>query len=174
PYIGVFMSLFFVIQAVRFFGDNLIRRHDVQWMKQIRDVLGNRDERLPPVGKNNAGQKLVYWVFLATVPVLLVTGVVLWRPWVASEMPIWALRWAALIHAVTAFVAILTLIIHIYSAIWVKGSIRAMTRGWVSPAWARHHHKLWYDEVMAGDKRGEETALPHREPGDAAASRNRT
>ena len=116
----------------------------------------------------------MYWVFLATVPVLLVTGVVLWRPWVASEMPIWALRWAALIHAVTAFVAILTLIIHVYSAIWVKGSIRAMTQGRVSPAWARHHHKLWYDEVMAGEKRGDETALPHREPGDAAASRTRT
>ncbi len=174
PYIGVFMTLFFLIQAVRFFRANLFRRYDVQWARQIGDVLSNRDERLPPVGQNNAGQKLVYWVFLATVPVLLVTGVVLWRPWVASEMPIWALRWAALIHAVTAFVAILTLIIHIYSAIWVKGSIRAMTRGWVSPAWARHHHKLWYDEVMAGDKRGEETALPHREPGDAAASRNQT
>ena len=49
-----------------------------------RRRVSNRDERLP-VGQNNAGQKLVYWVFLATVPVLLVTGVVLWRPWVASE-----------------------------------------------------------------------------------------
>ncbi|MGE6995431.1 formate dehydrogenase subunit gamma [Pseudomonas sp. NPDC047961] len=147
PYIGVFMSLFFVIQAVRFFGDNLIRRHDVQWMKQIRDVLGNRDERLPPVGKNNAGQKLVYWIFLATVPVLLVTGIVLWRPWVADAMPVWALRWAVTIHAYTAFIAIITLVIHVYSAIWVKGSVRAMTQGRVSHAWARHHHGLWYDEV---------------------------
>ncbi|HAB65698.1 MAG TPA: formate dehydrogenase subunit gamma [Pseudomonas sp.] len=147
PYIGVFMSLFFVIQAVRFFGDNLIRRHDVQWMKQIRDVLGNRDERLPPVGKNNAGQKLVYWIFLATVPVLLLTGIVLWRPWVADAMPIWALRWAVTIHAYTAFIAIITLVIHVYSAIWVKGSVRAMTQGRVSHAWARHHHGLWYDEV---------------------------
>jgi formate dehydrogenase subunit gamma len=147
PYIGVFMSLFFVIQAVRFFGDNLFRRHDVQWMKQIRDVLGNRDERLPPVGKNNAGQKLVYWIFLATVPVLLVTGIVLWRPWVADAMPIWALRWAVTIHAYTAFIAIITLVIHVYSAIWVKGSVRAMTQGRVSHAWARHHHGLWYDEV---------------------------
>jgi formate dehydrogenase subunit gamma len=147
PYIGVFMSLFFVIQAVRFFGDNLIRRHDVQWVKQIRDVLGNRDERLPPVGKNNAGQKLVYWIFLATVPVLLVTGIVLWRPWVADAMPVWALRWAVTIHAYTAFIAIITLVIHVYSAIWVKGSVRAMTQGRVSHAWARHHHGLWYDEV---------------------------
>ncbi|WP_217474007.1 formate dehydrogenase subunit gamma [Stutzerimonas stutzeri] len=147
PYIGVFMSLFFVIQMVRFFGDNLFRRHDVQWMKQIRDVLGNRDERLPPVGKNNAGQKLVYWLFLATVPVLLITGIVLWRPWIASDMPVWALRWAVMIHAIAAFIAIITLIVHIYAAIWVKGSVRAMTQGRVSHAWARHHHGLWYDEV---------------------------
>lgn len=147
PYIGVFMSLFFVIQAVRFFTDNLFRRHDRQWLRQIRDVLSNRDERLPPVGKNNAGQKLVYWLFLATVPVLLITGLVLWRPWIADGMPIWALRWAAVIHAITAFIAIITLVIHIYSAIWVKGSIRAMTQGRVSHAWARHHHSLWYEDV---------------------------
>ena len=113
PYIGVFMSLLFIIQAVRFFGDNLFRRHDVQWMRQIRDLLGNRDERLPPVGKNNAGQKLVYWIFLATVPVLLVTGIVLWRPWIADGMPVWALRWAVTIHAYAAFIAIITLVIHI-------------------------------------------------------------
>lgn len=147
PYIGVFMTLFFVIQAVRFFTDNLFRRHDRQWLRQIRDVLSNRDERLPPVGKNNAGQKLVYWLFLATVPVLLITGLVLWRPWIADGMPIWALRWAAVIHAYTAFIAIITLVIHIYSAIWVKGSIRAMTRGTVSHAWARHHHSLWYEDI---------------------------
>lgn len=147
PYIGVFMSLFFVIQAVRFFGDNLFRSHDRQWLRQIRDVLGNRDERLPPVGKNNAGQKLVYWLFLATVPVLLITGIVLWRPWIADDMPVWALRWAAMIHAITAFIAIITLVIHVYSAIWVKGSIRAMTQGRVSHAWARHHHGLWYEEL---------------------------
>ena len=147
PYIGVFMTLFFVIQAVRFFSDNLFRRHDRQWLRQIRDVLGNHDERLPPVGKNNAGQKLVYWLFLATVPVLLITGLVLWRPWIADGMPVWALRWAAMIHAITAFIAIITLVIHVYSAIWVKGSIRAMTRGRVSHAWARHHHSLWYEDV---------------------------
>ncbi len=147
PYIGVFMSLFFVIQAVRFFGDNLFRSHDRQWLRQIRDVLSNRDERLPPVGKNNAGQKLVYWLFLATVPILLITGLVLWRPWIADDMPVWALRWAAMIHAITAFIAIITLIIHVYAAIWVKGSIRAMTQGRVSHAWARHHHGLWYEEL---------------------------
>lgn len=166
PYIGVFMSLFFIIQAVRFFGDNLIRKHDVQWTRQIRDVLSNRDERLPPVGKNNAGQKLVYWIFLATVPVLLITGIVLWRPWIADDMPIWALRWAAMIHAITAFIAIITLVIHIYSAIWVKGSVRAMTQGRVSHAWARHHHGLWYEEIMRNKKSDSHSASPTSEEQD--------
>jgi len=163
PYIGVFMCLFFAIQAVRFFGDNLIRKHDVQWVRQIGDVLSNRDERLPPVGKNNAGQKLVYWLFLATVPVLLVTGVVLWRPWIASDMPVWALRWAATIHAYAAFIAIITLIIHIYSAIWVKGSVRAMTQGRVSHAWAKHHHGLWYQDIMRNRKTDAQSAAPNSE-----------
>lgn len=163
PYIGVFMSLLFVIQAVRFFGDNLFRRHDVQWARQIRDVLTNRDERLPAVGKNNAGQKLVYWIFLATVPILLVTGVVLWRPWIADGMSVGALRWAVTIHAYAAFIAIITLVIHIYSAIWVKGSIRAMTQGRVSHAWARHHHPLWYEDIMRNRKTDEQSAAPNSE-----------
>ncbi|MBA1265323.1 formate dehydrogenase subunit gamma [Stutzerimonas stutzeri] len=163
PYIGVFMSLLFVIQAVRFFSDNLFRRHDVQWARQIGDVLGNRDERLPAVGKNNAGQKLVYWIFLATVPILLITGLVLWRPWIADGMPVWALRWAVTIHAYAAFIAIITLVIHIYSAIWVKGSIRAMTQGRVSHAWARHHHPLWYEDIMRNRKTDAQSASPTSE-----------
>lgn len=163
PYIGVFMSVLFAIQAVRFFSDNLFRRHDVQWTRQIRDVLTNRDERLPAVGKNNAGQKLVYWIFLATVPVLLITGIVLWRPWIADGMPVWALRWAVTIHAYAAFIAIITLVIHIYSAIWVKGSVRAMTQGRVSHAWARHHHPLWYEDIMRNRKTDAQSASPTSE-----------
>lgn len=160
PFIGVFMSAFFAIQAVRFMRANLIRKHDIQWAKQIGDVLSNRDERLPPVGQNNAGQKAVYWIFLASVPVLLVSGIIIWQPYFAMDMPRQLLRWAAMIHAYVAFIAIITLVIHIYSAIWVKGSIRAMTQGRVTPAWAKHHHRLWYEEIMRGEKQGDETRLP--------------
>ncbi|MBA1274080.1 formate dehydrogenase subunit gamma [Stutzerimonas azotifigens] len=160
PFIGVFMCLFFAIQAVRFFKANLIRKHDVQWAKQIGDVLSNRDDRLPPVGQNNAGQKLVYWIFLFSVPVLLVTGIIMWQPYFAMAMPRELLRWAVMIHAYAAFIAIITLVIHVYSAIWVKGSIRAMTQGRVSRAWAKHHHGLWYDEIVRGEKQGDDTRLP--------------
>lgn len=167
PYIGAFMSAFFAVQAIRFMPANLFRSYDIQWVKQIGDVLSNRDEKLPPMGQNNPGQKAVYWLFLATVPVLLVTGIIIWRPFFADEMPRELLRWSAMIHGYAAFVAILTLIIHVYSAIWVKGSIRAMTQGRVSRAWARHHHRLWYDEIMRGERKGDDTQLPgHSEPAD--------
>lgn len=152
PFIGVFMTVFFLILAVRFFKESLIRRHDIQWLRQINDVLSNRDERLPPVGKNNAGQKLVYWIMVLCVPLLLVTGIVIWQPYFADDMPITVLRLGALLHALVAFLAIITLIIHIYSGIWVKGSVRAMVQGRVSKAWAKHHHSLWYEEEMEKER----------------------
>lgn len=177
PWMGVFMSLVFVLPAVHLFRESLIRRHDIQWLKQINDVLANRDERLPPVGKNNAGQKLVYWVMLLCIPILLVTGIMLWRPYFATDMPRPLLRMAAMIHAYTAFLAIITLIIHIYSSLWVKGSMSAMVRGRVSEAWAKHHHRLWYEEEMEKARQADTAEDSETKPGASAAKsqkRNQT
>lgn len=148
PFIGVVFFLLFVTIAVSNLRYNLPIRNDLRWMRQIGDVLGNHDERLPPVGKFNPGQKLVFWVLVASVTLLVVSGVVMWRPWFAGYFPITLVRLASLVHALAAFVAITTIIVHIYAAIWVKGSIPAMTRGWVTRAWARHHHPLWYEETV--------------------------
>ena len=45
---------------------------------------------MPPVGKYNAGQKLVFWAFGVSLLLLLVTGFVFWRPWFADFFPILA------------------------------------------------------------------------------------
>jgi formate dehydrogenase subunit gamma len=60
------------------------------------------------------------------------------------------IRAAALLHAFFAFVLICAIIVHIYAGIWVKGSIRAMTRGGVTPGWAWKHHRAWFREVSKG------------------------
>jgi formate dehydrogenase subunit gamma len=58
------------------------------------------------------------------------------------------IRIAAVVHTLSFFVLLMGIIVHIYSAIfWVRGSMRAMTRGTVSHAWAKHHHPLWYQRV---------------------------
>lgn len=153
PWIGLFMAVMFVFLAISFFRESLIRRHDIQWLKQIRDVLSNRADKLPPVGKNNAGQKLVYWIMLGSITLLLITGFLIWQPVVGQAVPITLRRLASMGHAYVAFLAIITLIIHIYSGIWVKGSFQAMVRGRVSKAWARHHHDLWYEEEMEKERK---------------------
>ncbi|MCG7371793.1 formate dehydrogenase subunit gamma [Pseudomonas luteola] len=156
PFIGVIMALCFVVMAIRFFKVNLFKRHDIEWMKHIGDVLSNRDELAPPIGINNPGQKLVYWLMVMSVPLLLISGIVIWRPYFAEYFPREWLRVSSLVHAYVAFVAIITLIIHVYSAIWVKGSFRAMTQGRVSRAWAKHHHRLWYDDIVEQERKEKE------------------
>jgi formate dehydrogenase subunit gamma len=100
-------------------------------------------EQMPPAGRYNAGQKLLFWLMVVCLVVLLVTGIVFWRPYFASAFPIGLVRAATLLHSFTAVVLIIGVIVHIYAAIWVKGTTRAMTRGTVSEAWARHHHPRW-------------------------------
>ena len=147
PFIGLVMFVAFFSLAVRVWRANILDRKDKQWLKQADDVIANREERLPEVGKYNAGQKLVFWVQAACLILLLLSGIVIWRPYFAPAFSIPVIRAAAVLHAFTAFVLILTIIIHIYAGIWVKGSIRAMTRGYVTRAWARKHHPAWYREV---------------------------
>jgi len=43
--------------------------------------------------------------------------------------------------------------IHVYAAIWTRGSIDAMVRGTVTRAWARFHHPAWLREVGGKDGR---------------------
>lgn len=147
PYFGLAMTLGFVVLFFQVLRDNFWTRDDTLWLRRSpRLMLGDEDE-MPPVAKYNAGQKGVFWLFTACLLVLLVTGFFFWEPWFAGAVPIFVRRLAVLLHAAAAFALVLGVIVHIYAAIWVKGSMHAMTRGWVSRAWARQHHPLWYREL---------------------------
>jgi formate dehydrogenase subunit gamma len=80
--------------------------------------------------------------------VLLLSGAVLWFP----ERISWnwrGLRYAAiLLHAASALVTTGAFIIHVYmGTAVVRGGFTSIIRGEVSPAWARTHHRLWYNRV---------------------------
>jgi len=152
PFIGVVMAVSFYFLAHRFFADNLMTAADWQWVRQLRDVITNHDERLPEVGRFNAGQKLLFWVMIATMLLLLLSGFVIWQPWFAPYFPIQLIRVAVVIHALSAFALMVGIIVHIYAAYWVRGTIRGMTRGTVPRAWAKHHHPGWYRQVTKGMK----------------------
>lgn len=147
PFLGVAMFVLFLVMALRFAGHNRLTANDRQWLGQIGDVLNNREDRLPEVGRYNAGQKLLFWVLVLCMLVLLASGIVIWRQYFGHLFGIELIRLAALAHAAAAFVLVTSIIVHIYAAIWVKGSVGAMLTGKVSRAWARKHHPGWLKEI---------------------------
>lgn len=147
PFIGVTMFVGFLLMMLRYWHANTLDAGDRQWLRQWRDVVANREDRLPEVGRYNAGQKAMFWLMVTCLIVLLVTGIMFWRPWFAGYLPIWLVRLSSLLHAIAATVLIIGVIVHVYAGIWVKGSIGAMLRGTVSERWARKHHAAWFREI---------------------------
>ncbi|EEA00320.1 formate dehydrogenase, gamma subunit [Burkholderia sp. H160] len=148
PFIGCVMFISFLILALRFWHHNYLDSADMQWMKQLGDVMNNREERLPAVGRYNAGQKLLFFVMVICMLLLLLSGIVIWRRYFSFYFPIGLIRFGAVVHALTAFLLMVGIIVHVYAALWVKGSVRAMTRGTVTYGWARKHHPNWFREII--------------------------
>ncbi|MES2069229.1 MAG: formate dehydrogenase subunit gamma [Pseudomonadota bacterium] len=148
PFIGIVMFVSFAILVLRFWHHNRMEPEDRQWLNQVGDVLNNREDRLPQVGRYNAGQKLLFYVMVVCMLGLLLSGLVIWRAYFSLYFPADIIRAAALLHAVCALVLILGIIVHVYAALWIKGSIQAMTRGTVSYGWARKHHRRWFEEEI--------------------------
>ena len=151
PYLGIAMFVLFLGLFFAFAGANVWRKEDSQWLGSAGKLVSQGNAaQMPPIGKYNGGQKLVFWLFALCLIVLLVTGALFWQAWFAPSVPIWLQRIAVVLHALAAFGLVLTVIVHAYAAIWVKGTVQAMTRGTVSAGWARHHHPLWYRDQVQG------------------------
>lgn len=158
PIAGLVMAASFLILFLQLVRLNMPRREDVDWTLQIGDLLRGNENVMPPLGKYNAGQKLVFWGMAGLLTVMLFTGVMIWE----EMVPLWqakfptlagipARRIAVAIHALSAVLMVLLLILHVYAAIWTRGTIRAMLSGTVTGGWAYQHHRKWLRE-LAGRK----------------------
>lgn len=152
PWIGVVLFFSFSLLFIRFWRANLWRRVDIVWLARLRYVLAGEEERLPEVGKYNAGQKVVFWGMSFLIIILIATGLVIWDQYFAQYTTIDQKRVAVLIHAAAAVVMICIWIVHVYAAIWVRGTIGAMTRGRVTGGWAWRHHRKWLRELVGVGK----------------------
>lgn len=147
PFIGCLIVLAFLPLAAKMWAQNYLTKTDLVWLRNIKEVIYNREQELPEVGRYNGGQKLLFFTIVMCLPVLLLSGLLIWRQYFSAYFSIQWVRIGALLHSFFALVLICTIIVHIYAAIWVKGSIRAMTRGGVSFGWAWKHHRAWFREV---------------------------
>ncbi|NMG32947.1 formate dehydrogenase subunit gamma [Azoarcus sp. TTM-91] len=150
PYIGVVMAVFFLIMALRFARLNYIAQRDIEWLKRVGEMVNGDDHNMPEQGKYNGGQKMLFWGLVLGMSLITITGVLMWRSWIT--VPVGVIRVASVVHAAAAVFMIGLIIMHVYAAIWTKGTIRAMLYGTVTRAWAKQHHRAWYRQVT-GDKR---------------------
>ena len=156
PWIGCVLLISYLGLIIQFWRENLVNRDDAAWMKSIKEVLVNDEDHVPPVGRNNAGQKFVFWSMTLLIPVLFFSGLVIWEVYFGEATSIPVQRVAVLIHSMAAIAAILVWITHVYAAIWVRNSVRGMTQGYVTPGWAWRHHRKWLSE-LASSQHGKTT-----------------
>ena len=150
PYIGVVMAVGFIMMFFRFWQLNIIKDRDVEWLKNVGALVNGEHEKMPPVEKYNGGQKVLFWLLVLCMLGLTVTGVLMWRAW--WNLPVELVRASVVLHAVSAFALFGLIILHVYAAIWTRGTIRAMIYGTVTRGWARFHHPLWFRKVTGEDK----------------------
>lgn len=152
PWIGVLLFFSFSGLFIRFWRANLWKAEDGTWLARLKDVLSGHEERLPEVGKYNAGQKAVFWGMSFLILVLIASGFVIWDQYFSAYTTVDQKRIAVLVHAIAAVTIICVWIVHVYAAIWVRGTISAMTRGRVTGGWAWRHHRKWLRELVGGSK----------------------
>ena len=127
---------------------------DKAWWNAIGHYMRNEDDQMPPAGRYNMGQKLLFWGFIFCGVLLLLSGLILWVPeyipWNAR-----ALRYfAVLVHPAAALLTIGLFLIHIYMSVFAeRGAFKSIIRGDVSQAFAKRHHRLWWERVVGSVSR---------------------
>jgi formate dehydrogenase subunit gamma len=124
---------------------------DKAWWKAVRYYSTNQDDKMPPAGRYNAGQKFLFWGFFWSAVALLASGLVLWF---TTYIP-WNLRFlryiAVFIHPAAALFTIGLFLIHIYMGVFAeRGALSSVIRGDVSLAFAKRFHPGWYKEIVGG------------------------
>ena len=147
PIIGVVLFFSFLLLFVQLWRLNLPRPEDATWVGNIGELIRGEEEKLPELGKYNAGQKLIFWGMAGLIVVLIGSGIMIWEQYFPDLVSIPVRRVALLIHSIAAVLIILLFILHVYAAIWTRGTIRAMTRGSVTGGWAYKHHRKWLREL---------------------------
>jgi formate dehydrogenase subunit gamma len=146
PWFGAVLLISFALLFFRFVRHNLWERGDTQWMLSIGRVLANDEEHVPEVGRYNAGQKLVFWFMTLLILLLFASGLVIWDTYFFSFTTIAQKQLAQLLHSLAAVAMIGVWIVHVYAALWVRGTVQGMTRGAVTAGWSWRHHRKWLRE----------------------------
>lgn len=151
-YIGFAFIAGILMMLVMWAVHNIPNKYDMIWLLKGGGMFSKGH---PPARKFNAGQKILFWMTIASGIVLGWTGLQLMFPFggllsFALATSIFDMQLIVLIHSIVALVMICVIIGHIYiGTIGMQGAFDAMGSGMVDENWAHEHHSVWLDEVKS-------------------------
>jgi formate dehydrogenase subunit gamma len=151
-YAGILLPVPILLGVVGRWGAQLRRdlgrinrwsRDDARWFRRRNRIRPGRLD----VGKFNAGQKLNAAFFASAIVVMLATGLILrWPNPFSNDIR----TGATFVHDYFAIGVWIAVLGHIYFAVRDPVALGGMTRGNVTPYWARTERPAWYREVVDG------------------------
>src|SRR5260370_6948040 len=112
PWAGLVFTASMLWMYQMWHGDMRTTEADREWWRKKKYYIENQDEKVPPIGRFNYGQKLFFWVMLYSAILLLLSGLGLWFP---DYVP-WNLRWLRYlpvsVHVGSALVSIGAFLFH--------------------------------------------------------------
>jgi formate dehydrogenase gamma subunit len=122
-------------------------RDDINWLRiRTFNILKRTNDPLPPQGIYNAGQKLFAFLVYATIPIVMITGLIMAFHLFSTTI----VAWAIIIHFFAVAMVVSGLMIHVYmGAVFPeeKPAFFSMITGTVNELYAYRHHFKWWKEV---------------------------
>ncbi|PSC04252.1 formate dehydrogenase subunit gamma [Alsobacter soli] len=137
-----------LVMIVAWVRDNIPDRVDIAWLRAGGGFL---DGSHPPAERFNAGQKLMFWGIVIFGLAISVSGVLMLFPFALLDIN--GMQFAQYVHATAAVLLIAVILGHIYiGTLGMEGAFQAMESGSVDLNWARTHHSVWAEKVLAEER----------------------
>jgi formate dehydrogenase subunit gamma len=148
PFVGLVFAASVVVMYAMWAAHMHVDENDKRWFQSVNYYVQNEDEKMPPAGRYNAGQKSLFWGFVVCMGLLLLSGFVLWEPQYFPWRSVMAMRIAILIHASSALLTIGLFLIHVYMGVFAeRGALDSMVHGDVTMHFVKRYHPAWYEEI---------------------------
>jgi formate dehydrogenase subunit gamma len=144
-YLGPAFALGLLVEILIWIRHNLPNRDDLAWLAKGGGMIGKGHAS---AGRMNAGEKIWFWLLCTVGVAMVLAGFVLDFPNFGQTRD--QMQLAHLVHVVGGFILITVAFGHIYiGTLGTEGAFEAMATGRVDVEWAKQHHDLWYQELVA-------------------------
>jgi formate dehydrogenase subunit gamma len=146
---GPLFAVSLVIVFFTFLRSEWPSRADWTWLRRGGGMFGGGE---PPSHRFNAGEKLIFWGGVVLLGGIVVgSGLVLDKLLPGLDYQRGDMQIAHIIHSIASMLIIAAFLAHMYmGTIGMQGAYQAMKTGYVDEAWAREHHRLWYEDIRDG------------------------